>query len=122
MGMAFICIGVVLFVVSLFTGPIKSLSLDAIGIGQLMGGGLLCCLYSYELKKQYLTIKNGTIVKNTLFPKKAKLSEIQSIKEFAGELFLKKNKETFRINTQIITPESLLQLKEELKKLDASWD
>lgn len=68
-------------------------------------------LYYFENKKQYLTFKNGELIKNTLFPKRIKLSEIKSIREFAGDIKLKMEKGEFVIDTQVIDPNSLTELK-----------
>ena len=72
-------------------------------------------IYYFENRKQYLTLKNGELIKNSLFSKKIKLAEIKSIKEFAGDLKLITQKTEFIINTQIIEPNSLMELKTELK-------
>ena len=72
-------------------------------------------IYYFENRKQCLTLKDGELIKNTLFPKKIKLSEVKSIREFAGDLKLITQKSEFIIDTQIIEPNSLAELKNELK-------
>jgi len=68
-------------------------------------------IYYFENQKQYLTLKNGKLIKNTLIPKKIKLSKIKSIREFAGDLKFIMEKNEFVIDTQIIEPNSLAELK-----------
>lgn len=77
--------------------------------------------YYFEFKKQYLTIKSGQLIKNTLIPKKIDLDQVRSIREFSGDYTLKTDKGELVINTQIIEPKSLANLKTELKKLNVSW-
>ena len=72
-------------------------------------------IYYFENRKQCLTLKDGELIKNTLFPKKIKLSEVKSTREFAGDLKLITQKSEFIIDTQIIEPNSLAELKNELK-------
>ena len=72
-------------------------------------------IYYFENRKQYLTLKNGELIKNSLFPKKIKLTEIKSIREFAVDLKLNTEKTEFIIDTQIIEPNSLMELKKELE-------
>jgi hypothetical protein len=60
-------------------------------------------------------MENGELIKNTLFPKKIKLYEIKSIREFAGDLKLITEKSEFVIDIQIMEPNSLIELKNELK-------
>jgi hypothetical protein len=57
-----------------------------------------------------------------LIPKKIDLIEIKSIREFAGDYKLKTDKGEFVINTQIIEPNSLSELKNELNKLNVKWN
>lgn len=109
-------IGIIAILIAFVTREWKSISINAIGIGQISGGIFMLTLYYIENKKQYLTLKNGELTKNTLFPKKIKLTEVKSIREFAGDLKLLTEKEEFVIDTQIIEPTSLIELKNELKK------
>lgn len=116
LGIFFVLIGIVLILLSLITGDWKNISLKSVGVGQILAGIPMFILYYFEKKKQYLTIDDGVIVKNTLIPKRIKLSEINSIREFAGDLKLITNKSEFVIDTQIIESDSLIDLKNELKK------
>ena len=79
--------------------------------------------YIYENKKQYLTIENGTISKNLLFQtKKMNLNEITQIKNFAGDYILKTSQKELIINTQIIYPDSLIDLNAVLEQLELPAD
>lgn len=110
-----LAIGIILVLLSFVTGEWKQISIQSIGVGHIGGGIFMLILYYSENRKQYLTLKNGELIKNTLFPKRVKLNEIKSIREFAGELNLMTDKNEFVIDTQIIEPNSLLELKNELK-------
>lgn len=81
-------------------------------------------LYFYQKKYKYLTIASGQIKTNSLFNKEElNLSEIKGIQKFAGHYYiLKVNKsKKLKINTKIITPESLQLLDSELEKLAVKW-
>ena len=115
-GIFFMAIGIIAILIAFVTGEWKSISINSIGIGQISAGIFMLALHYFENKKQYLTLKNGELTKNTLFPKKIKLTEVKSIREFAGDLKLLTEKEEFIIDTQIIDSNSLVELKNELKK------
>ena len=78
-------------------------------------------IYLYIKVKYYLSIENNIIKQNYIFGKKMKLSEIKSIKHFAGEYILRTDKRKMTINISWVDQSSLLDLKDELKKLDAQW-
>jgi len=111
----FVSIGIILVMLSFITSEWKEISLASIGIGQIGAGIVMFIIYYFENRKQYLTLKNGELIKNSLFPKKIKLAEIISIKEFAGDLKLITQNTEFIIDTQIVEPNSLEELKNELK-------
>lgn len=115
MAIFFVTIGIVLILLSFIILEWKEVSLSSIGIGQIGAGILMFMIYYFENRKQYLTLKNGELTKNTLFPKRIKLAEIKSVKEFAGDLKLITQKTELVIDTQIIEPNSLTELKTELK-------
>jgi uncharacterized membrane protein YesL len=115
MGIFFVVIGVILVLLSFITSEWKEISLASIGIGQIMAGIPMFIIYYFENKKQYLTLKNGELIKNSLFSKKIKLNEVKSIREFAGDLKLITENMEFIIDTQIVEPNSLEELKNELK-------
>ena len=50
------------------------------------------------------------------------LNEIKRIRHFAGDYILKSDNKELTINIQLIDEESLLELKTELKKLNAEWN
>lgn len=101
-----------------FTGEWNDILIQSIGVGQLGAGVFMLIIYLYENKNQYLTLGNGELIKNTLFPEKIKLNEIKSIREFAGDLKLITEKKEFVLDTQIIEPNSLMELKNELKNFN----
>jgi len=115
MGIFFVAIGIILVLLSFIISEWKEISLASIGIGQIGAGIFMFLIYYFENRNQYLTLKNGELIKNTPFPKKIKLAEIKSIKEFAGDLKLITQKTEFIIDTQIVEPNSLVELKNELK-------
>ena len=115
MGIVFISIGILLIVLSEGMGEWNHISLETIGIAQIFVGIFMFLVYLFENKKQYLTFKNGEIVKNTLFPKKVKISDIKSVRSFAGDIKLITENGTFIIDAQIADPTSLLAFENELK-------
>lgn len=115
MGIVFIFIGTLLILLSTGIGEWKNISLDAIGIAQIFVNIFMFLVYLFENKKQYVTFKNGEIIKNTLFPKKIKLSDIKSIKHFSGDIRLVTANGTLVIDAQIVDPTSLAVLENTLK-------
>ena len=81
----------------------------------------LISLYRYIKVKYYLIIEKGVLKQNYIFGKKMDLSEIKSIKHFAGEYILRTDKRKMRIDIGSIEKSSLAELRDELKKLDAQW-
>lgn len=81
----------------------------------------LISLYRYIRVKYYLIIEKGILKQNYIFGKKIDLSEIKSIKHFAGEYILRTDTRKMRIDIGSIEKSSLVDLKGELKKLDAQW-
>ena len=76
----------------------------------------------YRKKKQYLTLENGVISKNSLFYKPLKMSEIKQIEKKSGKYILKTDLRKLTIDTKIIAEESLSELNTELKKLNVEWN
>jgi len=93
-----------------------------IDYGWFVFSGIYFTAYFYQKKEKYLTIENGTIKQNWPFGKKINLKEIKIIKHFAGDYILKSDKTKLTINTQLIDEKSLVDLKTELKKLNAEWN
>lgn len=79
--------------------------------GYLFIGILFLSTYFFEKTKQYLTIENGVITKNQLFPKRIELDKITDIRYFAGEYKLISDTSEMRIITSIIEKQSLEDLK-----------
>jgi len=77
--------------------------------------------YLHLKVKYYLSIENNIIKQNYIFGKKMDLSEIKSIKHFAGEYILRTDKRKMRIDIGSIEKSSLAELRDELKKLDVQW-
>ena len=78
-------------------------------------------IYLYFKVKYYLSIENNIIKQNYIFGKKMDLSDIKSIKHFAGEYILRTEKRKMTITLDVIDKSSLLDLTTELKKLDVKW-
>jgi len=81
----------------------------------------LLSFYLFIKTKHYLIIEKDVLKQNYIFGKKMELSEIKSIKHFAGEYILRTDKRKMRIDIGSIEKSSLLDLKGELKKLDVQW-
>ncbi len=89
-----------------------------------LAGVLYTIHFLYDYFKQYLTIEDGTIIKNKLYGWKNKinLDEITSIKAFAGDYTLISATNEFKINSALIDPESLIDLTTILSKIDLPAD
>jgi len=61
-------------------------------------------------------------MENRPFGKKINLNDIKQIKNFAGDYIIKSEKDELTINTQIIDPNSLTELRTELDKLNIEWN
>jgi hypothetical protein len=81
----------------------------------------LISLYRFIKVKYYLIIEKDVLKQNYIFGKKMELSEIKSIKHFAGEYILRTDKRKMRIDIGSIEKSSLAELRDELKKLDVQW-
>lgn len=120
-GVTFVIAGIIMTIVFTFFNTANKFELDAAGFGLFGGGCFSLLIYYFEKKKQYLTLKNGVLTKNTLIPKKINLKDITSIKKFAGDYILKSNSTEFVIDTQIIDFDSLNDLTIELEQLNIEW-
>ena len=78
-------------------------------------------IYLYLKVKYYLSIENNLIKQNYIFGKKIDLSEIKSIKHFAGEYILRTDTRKMRIDIGSVEKSSHAELRDELKKLDIQW-
>ena len=83
-------------------------------------GALAFTHYLYDLKTQYLTIKNGTISKNRLYGLggKIQLKDVTLIKSYAGDFTLITDNKKFKIDAEFIDDISLVKLKEILSNLN----
>ena len=81
----------------------------------------LISLYRYIKVKYYLIIEKDVLKQNYIFGKKIDLSEIKSIKHFAGEYILRTDTGKMKIDIGSIEKSSLAELRDELKKLDVQW-
>jgi hypothetical protein len=80
--------------------------------------------FLYEMKYQYIIIKDGTLQRSGLFHfhRKINLKEVYAIKEIQGTYYLKTDKTVFKIDTDLIDTASLLQLHALLKDLNLPAD
>ena len=78
--------------------------------------------YFYQKQYKYITIEKGILKINGAFGKKINLYEVKQIKKFAGDYIIKTDKKELTINTQIIDPDSLIELNTELRKLNVKWN
>lgn len=85
--------------------------------GYLFIGVLFLSTYIFEKIQHYLTIENGVITKNKLFPKRMQLDKITDVRYFAGEYKLISDTSEMRILTQFIDKESLEDLKAVIETL-----
>lgn len=92
-------------------------SFNFFNIGFLVLGLISLGTYLFENHKQYLTIANGVLIKNTFSPKSIKLDEINQIKKFAGDYILKTEQNELRINISYIEKDSLFELEKVLNSL-----
>ena len=70
----------------------------------------------------YLTIKNGILKETKFFGEKTVvLSEVKQIEKTSKKYILKTDKKDVKINTKIISKDSLTALNSELEKLNIEW-
>ena len=121
MGAFYVLIGLTFISISyiVVNELIKSV-IVTVGYGQILAGVFSFMAYLFERQRKYLTLKDGKLIKNTLFPKKIELTEAKFVKEIKGELRLLTRKSEFTINTHIIEPDCLEKLKKEIKSYEVS--
>ncbi len=80
-------------------------------------------LYINFKKKKYIIIENGSLTINGFLWKKnsINLSEIKSIKKFAGDYTIKTNNEELKISIDSINKNQLPKFNSELEKLNIEW-
>jgi hypothetical protein len=91
---------------------------DSLNYIWFLFAAIYVAIHFYQKREKYLTIENGVLKVNWPFGKKIKLSEVKQIKVYAGKYILKTKESKLKINTQIISPNSLEDLKNELDKLN----
>ena len=74
--------------------------------------------YFYQEKYQYISIKNSVIKETSLFGTSLQLNEITSFKKFAGDYVIKSKGKEIYINTELIDPDSLVELKKFINSLE----
>jgi len=118
-GKYFIILGAILIIVfNLSFKYFNSFQFDTTGLGLISAGFLSLTIYYYQKKKQYLSIENGILKKNTLFPKSINLRDVIVFKRSAGDYILKTKEKRVTIDTQLIDSDSLVELISELKKFN----
>lgn len=91
-------------------------SLQAIGLGSICGGILNLLIFYYEKKRPYLRMEEGFLYKDGLFPKKIELSEVETVKHFAGEYTFIGSAGKLNIDTQYIEQPYRRQFEQAIKQ------
>lgn len=121
MGAFYVIIGLVFISISyIVANKLIVPVLLTLGYAQVLAGVFSFVAYLFEKQRKYLTLKDGKLIKNTLIPRKIELTEAKFIKEIKGELRLLTRKSEFTINTYLIEPDCLEELKKEIKSYDVS--
>ena len=94
--------------------------------GYILFGFLLLAVFSTymyfrERKLQYLTLKDGVLIRNDIWGRSIRLQEVTEIEKYAGDYILKSPKKKFRIDTHIITPEGLEALEKVLADIPLNF-
>lgn len=84
-------------------------------------GFLTTFFYALQYYCPYLIIQNGMLMTELPFGKKIFLNDVIQIKSFAGDIILKGKYNEVRIITELMDPNEVARLKEELKKLNVAW-
>lgn len=104
----------------IFIGYLSFGSQSNLRYGYLVMGMFFLGNYFYQKTKHYLTIENGVIKKNYIFPKKIILEDIKEVRYFAGEYKLISENSELLINTVVIDEASLKDLRAILDDLNLS--
>ena len=78
-------------------------------------------VYTFEYINQYLTIEDGFIYRNSIFPKKLELNKLKTCKKFAGDYILETDQNKLRIDTTLIDQKSLNELNQTLTKYQTAF-
>ncbi len=73
-------------------------------------------LYFYQKHKGYLTIKDGLIKKHDFTFEKMQVSDIKTVKYFAGDYVLKSQKKKMTINKELLDEDAIMYFEQLLKK------
>ncbi|WP_319480613.1 hypothetical protein [uncultured Draconibacterium sp.] len=76
--------------------------------------------FLHDYLNQYMTIENGTIRKNGLYGhgKQINLNDIICVQRINGDYLLKTNQQEFKINTDLMDKDSLIDLLKILSQLN----
>ena len=121
MGISYLIIGFIVISISyIVVHDIITLVIKTMGYSQILAGVFSFITYFFERQRKYLTLKDGRLIKNTLFPKKIELAEVKFVKEMKGKLRMLTRKSEFTINTHLIDPDCLEELKKEINSYEVS--
>src|SRR5690606_20260177 len=95
----------------IFIGYLSFGSQSNLRYGYLIMGIFFLSNYLYQKTKHYITIENGVLKKNYIFPKKISLKDIKEVRYFAGEYKLISENSELLINTVVIDKNSLKDLR-----------
>lgn len=79
------------------------------------------CIYFYSKNYPYISIENGILQVGGPWGKKVNLNDIQNIQKFAGDYKIYTKNKLIKINTHIISAESLKELNDFFNKLEMKW-
>ncbi len=91
-------------------------TLESVGIASISSSIFYYSVYRYHKKKQYHTLDKSTLIKNSLFPKKIDLNDLQTMKDFACDITLRTSTSKLTIDKSYLEPQSLKLQGSELKK------
>jgi hypothetical protein len=89
--------------------------------GYLIASFLYFGIYFFKSKYQYLTIEDGSIILNNIFPQKINFTDLNQIKMKGKSYIFKSEKSELHINTSVIDKNSLKDLKVIIKNLKKNF-
>ncbi|MDX1315020.1 MAG: hypothetical protein R3356_05910 [Eudoraea sp.] len=84
--------------------------------GYLLVAALYLGTYFYQKRYGYLTLEDGVLKLNDPRKKHINLNQVRRFKYFAGDFILESETKKLKINTHLLEPPSVVQLKVELEK------
>lgn len=90
------------------------------GYAYLAIGILFLGTYIYKKTVHYATIKNGILIKKSIFSKRIKLDQITDVRYFAGKYSLMTDASEITINTMLLDKKSIDDLKKIIHQLNLS--